>query len=256
MRDRKLRQRLGDIPIPDYEEEAYLQTLKAAGKINLHPERQRVSGREFFLGQLPFISRKVWAAKLILTAFLILGILETGVAPDQRTWPLLSVSAPLLCLANVNELCDICRPGMREILKAARHSPGEMLLVRLLVFGFLDLSVCLTGAVLAADLTAGLLWRAVLYFAAPFSVMCAGCMIVINRCRDENALWYCTAWGGFLIAAVSMLRASAVPVYEADRLFGWGTAAAAGIVVTVLEINRLLKSMGGMRHEINYGTAD
>lgn len=136
MRDRKLRQRLGDIPIPDYEEEAYLQTLKAAGKINLHPERQRVSRREFFLGQLPFISRKVWAAKLILTAFLILGILETGVAPDQRTWPLLSVSAPLLCLANVNELCDICRPGMREILKAARHSPGEMLLVRLLVFGF------------------------------------------------------------------------------------------------------------------------
>ncbi|MFQ7552857.1 MAG: hypothetical protein ACLRMZ_24420 [Blautia marasmi] len=48
MRDRKLRQRLGDIPIPDYEEEAYLQTLKAAGKINLHPERQRVSRREFF----------------------------------------------------------------------------------------------------------------------------------------------------------------------------------------------------------------
>ena len=92
MRDRKLRQRLGDIPIPDYEEEAYLQTLKAAGKINLHPERQRVSRRDFFLGQLPFISRKVWAAKLILTAFLILGILETG-------WP----------LTNVHGLCCPCQ---------------------------------------------------------------------------------------------------------------------------------------------------
>lgn len=256
MRDRKLCQKMRKVQIPDYEEEAYLQTLKAAWNIDLHPERQRVNRSGFFMGQLRFISRKVWAAKLILTVFLVVGVLEKGMAPDNGVWPLLSVAAPLLCLANMNELCDICRPGMREILKSARYTPAKMLLVRLLVFGFTDTLVCLAGAVLANGIAAGLLWQAVLYFAAPFSVMCAGCMAVINRCRDENALWYCTAWGGLLMAVVSMLRASPLPVYEADRIFGWGIAAAAGGVVTLLEINRLLKNMGGIRHEINYGTAD
>ena len=115
---------------------------------------------------------------------------------------------------------------------------------------------CLAGAVLASGVTAGLFLQAILYFAAPFSVMCAGCMAVLGLCRDENALWYCTAWGGFLVVVINMLRSTSIPVYETDRVFAWGITAALGMAVTIREINRLLKYMGGNYHEINYGTAD
>ena len=256
MKDRKLSKKIREIPIPDYEEDAFLRTLSAAKEADLHPERKRVTKAEFFAGQVHFISKRVWALKLLLTGLLLLGILETELRFDSSAWPLISVTAPILCLVNVNELCHICRPGMREILQTARYSLREQLRVRLLLFGGLDGAVCLAGAVLASGVTAGLFLQAILYFAAPFSVMCAGCMAVLGRCRDENALWYCTAWGGFLVVVINMLRSTSIPVYETDRVFAWGITAALGMAVTIREINRLLKYMGGNYHEINYGTAD
>ena len=88
--------------------------------------------------------------KLLLTGLLLLGILETELRFDSSAWPLISVTSPILCLVNVNELCHICRPGMREILQTARYSLREQLLVRLLLFGGLDGAVCLAGAFLAS----------------------------------------------------------------------------------------------------------
>ena len=256
MKERKLRKKIREIPIPGPQEEALLRTIWAAKQTGLHPERQRMTKMEFFTGQIGFISGKVWAVKLLVTFLLFLGILEAGLRFDSSVWPLMPVAAPVLCLLNVNELCHICMPGMREILQTARHSLREQLLVRLFIFGFIDGAVCMAGALLASGMTAGLFLQAVLYFAAPFCVMCAGCMAVLGRCRDENALWYCTAWGGFLIVVINMLRSTAIPVYDADWIFGWGMAAVFGIAVTAVETKRFLKNMGGNNSEIIYGTAD
>ena len=145
MKDRKLSKKIREIPIPDYEEDAFLRTLSAAKEADLHPERKRVTKAEFFAGQVHFISKRVWALKLLLTGLLLLGILETELRFDSSAWPLISVTAPILCLVNVNELCHICRPGMREILQTARYSLREQLLVRLLLFGGLDGAVCQIG---------------------------------------------------------------------------------------------------------------
>ena len=51
MKDRKLSKKIREIPIPDYEEDAFLRTLSAAKEADLHPERQRVTKAEFFAGR-------------------------------------------------------------------------------------------------------------------------------------------------------------------------------------------------------------
>ena len=61
--------------------------------------------------------------------------------------------------------------------------------------------------------------------------------------RNKQKMWY-------------QLYSEHIPVYETDRVFAWGITAALGMAVTIREINRLLKYMGGNYHEINYGTAD
>ena len=43
MKDRKLSKKIREIPIPDYEEDAFLRTLSAAKEADLHPERKRVT---------------------------------------------------------------------------------------------------------------------------------------------------------------------------------------------------------------------
>lgn len=254
MKDRKIDKYIRNHPVPPYDEKAYQRTLESLRAVEVHPERQRMNTWEFTAGQVRFISRKVWAAKLLLTVLLLLGIRAEGLRMDSGVWLLISVSAPLLCLANVNEICNICRPGMREILQASRHSLKEMLLVRLILFGTADVLTCLAGAVLTSGLTSVFLWQALLYFIAPFGIMCGGCMIILNRCHDENMMWYCTAWGGLLVTVLTVMRNMDVPVYEPEQAIVWGAAGLFGLLVTGIQMYRLFQNLGGKNHEIIYGT--
>ena len=52
MKDRKLRKKIREIPIPDHQEEALLRTIWAAKQTGLHPERQRMTKMEFLQGRL------------------------------------------------------------------------------------------------------------------------------------------------------------------------------------------------------------
>lgn len=254
MKDRKIEKYIRNNPVPPYDEKTYQKTLELLGTVELHPERQRMNWWEFYTGQIHFISRKVWAVKLLLTVLLLLGIWAEGMRMDNGIWMLISVSAPLLCLANINEICNICRPGMQEILRASRHSLREMLLVRMILFGTADILICLAGAVLTSGMTSGFLWQALLYFISPFGIMCGGCLVILNRCRNENIMWYCTAWGGLLVTALTVMRNMDVPVYEAEQVIVWGAAGLLGILVTGIQMHRLFQTLGGKNHEIIYGT--
>ena len=59
MKDRKLRKKIREIPIPDHQEEALLRTIWAAKQTGLHPERQRMTKMEFFTGQIGFIGQSM-----------------------------------------------------------------------------------------------------------------------------------------------------------------------------------------------------
>lgn len=256
MRDRELKKRIRQISIPPYEEEAYKRTLELAGKMDLHPELRRMNFREFALGQIGFIRKKVWAVKLLMTGVFLFFLIAEGMRIDSEAWTLLSVMAPLLCLVGINEICDICRPGMRGILQAARYSLREMLVIRLILFGVLDLIICFTGAVIVSGMTSVLLWQALLYFIAPFGVMCWGCLAILNRCNDDSSIWYCTAWAGFLAVALSVMRNMDSFIYNGEQSLFWGAAALIGGAAAILELTRLMKKMGGKSNEIIYGTSD
>ena len=58
MRNRKLKRRLAVLTVPQYSYEGLENTIAKARGIQFHPEKQRMTTRQFFLDQIRFIRKE------------------------------------------------------------------------------------------------------------------------------------------------------------------------------------------------------
>ncbi|MDO5424654.1 MAG: hypothetical protein Q4F41_13095 [Eubacteriales bacterium] len=254
MIDRKLKKELNKWEVPAYDAGELEDTLSIAKNINLHPERQRMTGAAFFFGQLRFIRKRTWVLKLAFSAGM-LWLLGTGrLELSNWLWTVLAISGPVLCLQNANELCRLFQPGLLEIQMTARNSFRSVLLIRLTVFGILDFLFFVCAAVFLSAFPETALWQAVLYGMVPYEIMCLGCLFILNRCGEETMLLYTAAWGVFLSCALLTLKISGAGIFEPSGFGGWALAGAAALPALGFELKRLLKNAGGNRYAFNDGT--
>ena len=223
MIDRQLKRELEKINVPAYDVQKLEETISKAKRIELYPERERMTNTEFFFNQLNFIKKRTWLLKSC-------------------------------CLINANEICNIFQPGMLEIQMTAKNSFSKVLMIRLMVFGILDLFFFLCAAVVMSIFKETVIWQVIVYGTVPYEIMCFGCMFILNRCREENMLLYSSTWGICLSCIIVTLKISGIEIFTT---YYWGLWVAIGCLTISgagLELRKLLKKAGGNLNEINYGT--
>ena len=253
--DRELKKILDQYQ-PECRRESVLEeTVEKACQLYFHPEEVRIGGGTFFINQLRFIRPHTWLLKAGLALLLILILPGSTGWTDMWLWTFVSMTGPLLCLVNANELWESCCPGMMEILLAAKHSVRQVVLVRLILFGLIDAVVFIVSALTMTASGQGAAWQLLLYGTVPYLGMCAGCMAVLTRCREENAMAWCAGWAGMLTLFFVMPQSVGADVYGLDAVSVWLLLGAAALAATVWQTVKFMKKSGGIADEINTGAA-
>ena len=253
--DKSLKAKLNQIKIPAYEDDALIKTIQAAKEMDFQPGKYRMTACEFFVDQIRFVQRKTWASKTVLTILLLVLLGLTGISLDYWTWPLVSIAAPFACLLNVNELFQALQPGIYELQMTTRFSLRKILLVRLILFGLIDLVLLVPASVLLIASYGAVFWQVLLYSTVPYNLMCFGCFAILNHCREENALLYCAGFAVLLNCIVIMCRITGLELFADNLAFVWIIAEALALTGTGLELRSLLLKGEGNVYEINTGSA-
>ena len=235
MFQKRLKKELNKIEVPAYDTHKYKETIAKAKKIKLHPENLRMSSTEFFCNQLRFIKTE-------------------QINISSWFWTLIAISGPILCLINAKELCNVFQPGMLEIQITAKNSFSKVLMVRLTIFGLFDLLFFMTIALGISMLKQTVIWQVILYGIVPYIIMCFGCMLILNRSREENIPLYSGAWGACLSCIITILKISDVKIFQTSYLGIWIGIGLIALLGMMIEMRKLLKRAGGNLNEISYGT--
>lgn len=253
MRDKQIKRRFEKIKIPAYDIGKLEETISAAKRIKLYPEEWRMTNMEFCFNQIRFIRKRTWALKMFFSFSMYYLILTENLIFENWLWTLIAISGPVLCMINANEICNIFQPGMIEIQIAARNSCRKVLMIRLLIFGLADALLLICAASFMAIFKETAIWQIVIYSVVPYEIMCFGCMCILNRCREDEMLFYSGAWGVSLCCIIVILKISGLEIFETYCFSVWTMGGAAAMGGIVIELSKLLKKAGGNLNEINYG---
>lgn len=160
------------------------QTLAALRRC---PER-RIRTGTLLLRQLGFIRPRMWMEQLVVCSMALsyAASLCRGGNGSQEICAVLSAAAPLILLVNVPELVRVYNGGMLELELATRHGLAGVCAARLMIFGLTDIVLLLVLSAATAAISKAALGVMLLYCLTPFSLMCAGCLAVLRRCRADR----------------------------------------------------------------------
>lgn len=254
MIDRQLKRELDKVNIPVYDVQKFEETIRKAKKVELYPERQRMTNTEFFFNQLSFIKKRTWMMKSCFSILILYLLVTKNMDFNSWIWIFVAISGPILCLINANEICDVFQPGMLEIQMTAKNSFSKVLMIRLIAFGILDLLFFLAVTTIMSIFKETAIWQVIVYGTVPYEIMCFGCLLILNRCREENMLLYSSTWGMCLSCVIITLKISGIEIFTTYYFSMWIVIGCLTIGGVSLELRRFLKKAGGNLDEINYGT--
>lgn len=255
MINKRLKKELNKIEVPMYDISKYEETIIKAKKVKLHPERLRMSNIEFFYDQLRFIKKQTWVLKTFSSVLILFLIFTEQMEADNWIWTLVAIAGPALCLINANEICNIFQPGMLEIQMTAKNSFSKVLIVRFLTFGLIDLVLFVVMAVGISIYKETAIWQVILYGTVPYVIMCFGCMLILNRCKEENISLYIEAWGVCLCCAILIVKITDMKIYQTAYVSIWLCIGIIALVGSIIEVRKLFIRTGGNLNAISYGTS-
>lgn len=170
----------------------------------------RPTGWAFVWTQAGFIRKRMWALQFALLAGLL--VLVTAAGLPLRRYALCAAAAPLLLVANVQDLARVYHQGMVELELVTRYSLPRVTAARLLIFGACDGVLLAVLALVGSAVHRADLGAVLLYCLTPFTVVSALCLALLRRLKPA-------AFGRVALAVVG--TSALLVLLPADRLQSW-----------------------------------
>lgn len=207
----------------------------------------RPTGWAFVWTQAGFIRKRMWALQFaILAGVLVLVAAGGGYrAYALPQYALCAAAAPLLLVANVQDMARVYHRGMLELELATRYSLPRVTAARLLVFGACDAVLLGILAAVGAVVSRSALEVVLLYCLTPFCCVSALCMGLLRWLRPaaftRTALGVVAAVLGGLLLPVDWMQRW---LYAPESRNFWVGALALSVLALAWQTRRLLR--GGM----------
>ena len=208
----------------------------------------RPTGWAFVWGPAGFIQKRMWAVQFAVLAGVLALVTALGGRETAflRQYTLCAAAAPLLLVANVQELARVYHQGMLELELATRYSLAKVTAARLVLFGGCDAVLLAVVAAVGAVSCRAALWVVLLYCLTPFTVVSAVCLALLRRLRPA-------AFGRAALTVVAVAAgALLLPAHPVQRwLYAptarplWATVLAVSAAALAWQIRRL--TQGGVR---------
>lgn len=203
----------------------------------------RPTGWAFVRTQAGFIRKRMWALQFAVLAG-VLALVAAGGAGDCALprYALCAAAAPLLLVANVQDLARVYHRGMLELELATRYSLPRVTAARLLVFGLCDAVLLGILAAVGAVVSRSALEVVLLYCLTPFCCVSALCMGLLRHLRPavfgKGALAVvAVVLGGLLLPVGRMQRW----LYGPESRIFWAGALICSVAALAWQTRRLLR---------------
>lgn len=203
----------------------------------------RPTGWAFVRTQAGFIRKRMWALQFAVLAG-VLTLVAAGGAGDYALprYALCAAAAPLLLVANVQDLARVYHRGMLELELATRYSLPRVTAARLLVFGLCDAVLLGILAAVGAVVSRSALEVVLLYCLTPFCCVSALCMGLLRHLRPavfgKGALAVvAVVLGGLLLPVGRMQRW----LYGPESRIFWAGALICSVAALAWQTRRLLR---------------
>lgn len=202
----------------------------------------RPTGWVFVRTQAGFIRKRMWALQFAVLAG-VLALVAAGGARDYALpqYALCAAAAPLLLVANVQDLARVYHQGMLELELATRYSLPRVTAARLLVFGLCDALLLGILAAVGAVVSRSALEVVLLYCLTPFCCVSALCMGLLRHLRPA-------AFGKGALAVVAVVLGGLLLPGRVQRwLYGpesrifWAGALVCSVAALAWQTRRLLR---------------
>ena len=253
--DARIKKQTKETVIPPYNQENLERTISEAKKIQMHPERYLINEYQFFVDQLRFIQKKTWLLKIFCTVAFFILIKTFGKETTAGwSWSIVAIMGPLFCLINANELFGVCQQGITELQMTTHFTSPKIMIVRLIAFGMFDILFLGVASVHVSHAYDSAFLQVLLYGAVPYNLMCFGCMEIMSRSPEEEALSYCAGYGAALIGAIAMSSISGLNLFSEELLTIWALLEVVTVVAALAGMKEFLRKAGRINHEINTGS--
>ena len=253
--DARIKKHVKETVIPPYNQESLERTICAAKKIQMHPERYLINEYQFFVDQLRFIQKKTWLLKIFCTVAFFILIKTFGKETTAGwSWSIVAIMGPLFCLINANELFGVCQQGITELQMTTHFTSPKIMIARLIAFGMFDILFLGAASVHVSHAYDSAFLQVLLYGAVPYNLMCFGCMEILSRSPEEEALFYCAGYGAALMGTVTISRISGVNLFSEELLVIWALLEVVTIIAALAGMKEFLRKAGRINHEINTGS--
>lgn len=207
----------------------------------------KASRLDFIWAQASYIRKRVWAvsALIFIAALCILHFYKPQNLTSQQTdsamiW-IVSAILPFIALIAVTEIAKSTAYNMAELEMSCKHNFGEVTLIRMGILGAFQFVMLIAILLLFVGKTDFGFFRLCLYLTAPFLLNCYGTLFVLNRLRNRETLYICTAVTGFVSVMSIVFIPRIKDVFSEQHVQFWIMPFSILLILSVLEIIKLIK---------------
>jgi hypothetical protein len=227
-----------DAPRPT-DKERFLKTL-------LFP---KITYHRFLLSQFHYIRKRLWAASIIIVFIGWANVFFSSPYINWReeTGRIWSVSAilPFLAMLTTTELYRSSFYRMAELEAVCRYSLSQIVMARITILGGGNFVILVLLLIFMSKASAYGILHVVTFMMVPYLVTCSICLLILNRARGRESVYYCAS-AASLVCAVNIVFSSTVQsLYSSRYLSYWLLLFIFSGVLIGIQIRNLLKHTEG-----------
>lgn len=203
--------------------------------------------KNFFITQIGYIRKRIW---LFLFFIIVLGL--ASILMFQQSiyyrkegsivW-MISAIIPFLALMSMAELSRSMFYNMVELEMSCRFSLSQIVMARATILGIGNFVIIALLLVLIIPVTDYGVFRLILYLTVPYLLTCAGSLLVLNRVRGKESIYYCGIISCFVSFVPSIFSTTRQYFYSDSFVPGWLILGIASLLLLSVQMNGLLKRM-------------
>lgn len=216
------------------DKEQFLKTLR-------YP---KITYQNFILCQFRFIRKRIWMLSAVIVfagwavAFLTPLNIEWYAEPGKiRT---ASAALPFLALLTAVEIYRSVFCRMAELEMSCRFSLIQIIMARIAILGGGNFFILTLLLIFISRASPYSLLQVFTYLMVPYLITCGICLLILNRVRGRESLYYCTA-ASCLVCGINAISGNTVQfLYSNSYLIYWLLLlAASGLFIGIQMLNLL-----------------
>ncbi|CQR24096.1 hypothetical protein BN1356_00459 [Streptococcus varani] len=205
---------------------------------------RRYSILDLLVSTLRFIDWKIWLIQLGL--FLISIFLISGIGKEEKSSLIIQTLTGLMAVSVLffmDELFKSFTSGMWELEESFKYNLGQHTMVKLLIFGLVDMFLILLLSLLTSNRFELPVLTVLVYLLVPYNIICIILFLLVTMWRNHlhrHIIWLTSG----IVCLTFFLASNSFKIYQLSLTYWWLVCLGTALIFFYLLKQQFLKILG------------